>query len=555
MASLDSARLSLAKGAPEETLREAREVAAAARSSGASQLVVESVSLQSLALLATGRAVEAEQLLGSELNTCRGSGDHLAEATLLVAQSNVSLASGDASKALRFASEGRLAISRKGSASEKQHRLLLVRLWVAEANAHLTGSAAAKAAQAACEALTLARQSQNEDGECEALHVMVLLYLFCGRTAAKTAVLEAAKGEHPFASLESANSVARLFRKMGNKEGEAAALLFGVAEARLAEGNPVEAQGAARRSRDLFRQLRHRRGRLAALEILASSLGLDTLGALEAAEEELRLFAAEADTAGQVSALRILADVYISAKIYGEARSAVRKAANLLKGTASEPEAQNLLLLAEIEDFMGRTDASLEVAQKALTVAKTAKANSLATEARQLVSRLHVKSGRAEEAPNRRSAVEALRELTDALARRDADEFKSTMKRLEELSGYTDAEVKAALILEDDPDQEGLLQFLKRHGQSGTSSRGAGGSVVMTGLSHALLYLSFRMGGLGYGPRFRRCRAYKVEGVEDTHAVAYLRLLSSQEEWGRRLETQPPILDSMQHSLNAIAMA
>ena len=31
------------------------------------------------------------------------------------------------------------------------------------------------------------------------------------------------------------------------------------------------------------------------------------------------------------------------------------------------------------------------------------------------------------------------------------------------------------------------------------------GSKVMTGMSHALLYLSFRMGGLGYGPRFRRC--------------------------------------------------
>ena len=71
------------------------------------------------------------------------------------------------------------------------------------------------------------------------------------------------------------------------------------------------------------------------------------------------------------------------------------------------------------------------------------------TEARRAVSRLQTKSGHTEQAPNRRDALEALRDLTQAARRRDAEEFKAVMARLEDLSGYTDEDVKAALIIED----------------------------------------------------------------------------------------------------------
>jgi len=561
MASLESARRSLAKSAPEEALREAKEVAGSARAAGNLQLVAEAVSLQGLALVSAGRAVEAQQVLGAELNASRSAGDQQSQAILLAAQSSVALAAGDAKTAQGYASEGRQIISRKGSSSEKQSRALLLRLHVAEANAHLAAEAMAPAAVSAWEALALARETRDDDGQCEALHVMALLFLFFGRSAARKALQEAAKGDSPFASLESSNQTAALLRRLGDKEGEAASLLFGVAEARLEQGNGLEAQGAARRAQELFRQLRHRRGRLAALDTLTRSLGLDTLATLQATEEELSLFESEQDVAGQVSAYQILADAYIARKIYGEARSALRKAVELLKGTAAaELEGQTLLLLSQVEDFMGGTAAALKSAEKALIAAKSSKAGILVTEARRVVSRLQTKSGHTEQAPNRRDALEALRDLTQATRRRDADEFRAVMARLEDLSGYTDEDVKAALIIEDDEDQVGLVQFLKKHQQ--TSASGApvsksrsSGSTVMTGMSHALLYLSFRMGGLGYGPRFRRCYGYRVEGEEAVHGVAYLRLLSSQEEWGRRMETQPPILDSMQHSLNAIELA
>jgi len=316
---------------------------------------------------------------------------------------------------------------------------------------------------------------------------------------------------------------------------------------------PVEALGAARRAREIFQQLRHRRGRLKSLEVMQQA-GQETLAALEATEEEVYLFQSEGDVAGQVDALRLLADFYINARMYGEARSALRKALHLLADSgAIDQEVQALLLLSHVEELLGNPRAATKAAEHALTLSKRGGTPETTTSARKTLSRLCVLSGRTLEAPNRRLAMEALRDLTQAVRKRDATSFQGTMKALEELSGYEEADVRAALIVEDDDDQAGLTRFLKQQGQR---TSGTGSSMLLSALNHALLYLSFRLGGLGYGPRFRRCYAYGVKGQdeEEMHAVAYLRHLSSQEEWQKNMEIQPPMLDCMQHSLNAISM-
>ncbi|CAJ1391027.1 unnamed protein product [Effrenium voratum] len=546
MTSLEAARRSLGASAPETALREAKEVADAARGSGDHLLLAEAVSLQALCLLSS--PVEAQQLLEAELGKARGAGHRPAELLLLGAASSAALARSDASSAKRAAAEG-LELGRKlGSAFQAENRKPLQQLLLALANAELVLGHCPEAAAATCEALA---KSSDESAEGEALHVACLMQMFFGRSAANKALAAAAKGVPPLSSLESCNRAATLFRKLGNQEGEACALL-GIAEAR--SDSQVEALGAARRALDLFRSLRHRRGRLAALQ-LAASAQKETLAQLDTTEEELRLFEAENDTAGQVAALRILGDFYISAGIYGEARSAFRKSLALLKGLdACETEVQHLLLLSQVEELMGAHEAAERAAQSALALAKRApSASAELPAARRAASRLAAAQGRAPEAPNRQMALEELRQLTDAARRRDGEAFRKTMARLEDLSGYTEEDVKSALVLEEEH-RKGLATFLKQQGQhvSASSKRG---EALAKGLSHATLYLFFRLGGLGYGPRFRRCHAYAVEGdSEQAYAVAYLRHLSSQEEWTKNLEYQPPMLDSMQHSLNAIFM-
>lgn len=67
-----------------------------------------------------------------------------------------------------------------------------------------------------------------------------------------------------------------------SQEGEAIALLS-IAECRLEAPNRPEALGAAQRARQLFREERHRRGRLQALELMARAWQ-ETLPALEERE-------------------------------------------------------------------------------------------------------------------------------------------------------------------------------------------------------------------------------------------------------------------------------
>lgn len=546
---LENARRSLSGLAPEAALSEAKEVAEAARGANDWQLLAEAVSVQSLALLASQRLLEAHQLLQQHLSSAVA-GHDVAQLILLSASSSVALANSEAAKAKMLAEEGLTMLKRLGV---ERHRKQQLQLLICKGNAQLSEQNL-DAAQAACEALTISRQCQDEDGEGEALHLICLLHIFFTRSAAQKAVKQHfTAGSPPLASLESCNAAAQLFRRLGNQEGEAMALLH-IAEARLAAEQPLEAQGAVRRAQALFRSLRHRRGRLRCLEVLGQALQ-ETMPALEATEEELNLFKDEGDVAGEVDALRILADFYINARMYGEARSALRKALNLLADSgAIEKEVQSLLLLAHVEELLGSANA-LQSAERALTLSKSLEGSSLTSEARKVVSRFYVQNGKMLEAPNRRAAMEALRDLTEAVRKRDAQSFQKTMAALEELSGYDEGDVRSALIVEDDPDQSGLARFLKQQGQ-GQKAVSSSGSMLMTAMSHTILYLSFRLGGLGYGPRFRRCHAYGVvrQDEESGLAVAYLRHLSSQEEWQKNMETQPPMLDSMQHSLNAMEM-
>lgn len=550
-ARLENARRSLSGLAPEAALSEAKEVAEAARGANDWQLLAEAVSVQSLALLGSQRLLEAQQLLQQHLSSAVA-GHDVAQLILLSASSSVALANSEAAKAKMLAEEGLTMLKRLGV---ERHRKQQLQLLMAKGNAQLSEQNL-DAAQAACEALTISRQCQDEDTEGEALHLICLLHIFFTRSAAQKAVKQHfTAGSPPLASLESCNAAAQLFRRLGNQEGEAMALLH-IAEARLAseQPQPLEAQGAVRRAQALFRSLRHRRGRLRCLEVLGQALQ-ETMPALEATEEELNLFKDEGDVAGEVDALRILADFYINARMYGEARGALRKALNLLADSgAIEKEVQSLLLLAHVEELLGSANA-LQSAERALTLSKSLQGSNLTSEARKVVSRFYVQNGKMLEAPNRRAAMETLRDLTEAVRKRDAQSFQKTMAALEELSGYDEGDVRSALIVEDDPDQSGLARFLKQQGQ-GQKAVSSSGSMLMTAMSHAILYLSFRLGGLGYGPRFRRCHAYGVVGQDEESAlaVAYLRHLSSQEEWQKNMETQPPMLDSMQHSLNAMEM-
>jgi len=568
----------LASGAPEEALRRAQDAAVQARSAGDGLGVAEALCVVASAHIASGRAAEAEQLLSRELSSpslLARTGDRAAEATLLWAFAGLKLAMGDFKEALRLASEGQALLQKRPADRKLQAQLLL-----AKANAHLAGRLAGSQGptpvpfavatlSAAGEALALCRQAGDKAGEGEVLHLVCLVYLLEGRQGAQLAAkkamaLASSDAEQPLGSLQASNEAAALLRQLGNKEGEATAMLCGVAEARIELGEADEAIGAARRAQEMFRHLGHRRGRQTALNVLARAqlMAGNTPAILDAVEEELQHLRTEGDVPGQLAGLRTLCDSYIAVQQYGEALSAARRSLAVVKESGSKvTEVRQLLLASELEDLLGRQEAALRSAQRALTLASTINASpgELAVEVRRTVSRLQTKCGRPELAPNRRDAMGALLDLAQAARQRDPARFHEVTARLEALSGYTDQDVKAALTGEDDPDREGLMRFLKEHGPGKSQAGGVKStsqSMVLTGISNALLYLSFRVNGLAYGPRFRRCHPMRVEASEDGgyHSASYLRLLSSQDEWEMNMMTQPTLLDGMQHALSAAMM-
>eukprot|EP00913_Durusdinium_trenchii_P005385 g5020.t1 len=264
---LETARRSLDTGAPEAALSEAKQVADAALASNDLRLAAEAISLQSLALLKTQRLVEARQLLQQQLSVTRTAGHQAAELILLAASSSAALAQNDLPTAKMTAEEGVALVKRLGSSFEKSNRKLLLQLLIAKGNAQLMDQNLPEAAKAAVEALTVGRASHDEEGQ----------------SAAQKAVAQVFhEGTPPLSSLESSNQAAALLRKLGDKEGEAIALLS-IAECRLEAPNRPEALGAAQRARQLFREERHRRGRLQALELMARAWQ-ETLPALEERE-------------------------------------------------------------------------------------------------------------------------------------------------------------------------------------------------------------------------------------------------------------------------------
>lgn len=70
-------------------------------------------------------------------------------------------------------------------------------------------------------------------------------------------------------------------------------------------------------------------------------------------------------------------------------------------------------------------------------------------------------------------------------------------------------------------------------------------------------YINFRIGGLGYGPRFRCLTAYKaaVQGKEDSlHALSCLQVSDQAEDWETELQFHPGVLDGMLQSGTAYAL-
>jgi len=287
------------------------------------------------------------------------------------------------------------------------------------------------------------------------------------------------------------------------------------------------------------------------LLIQAHSATSNIKGVLGAAEEELAFTEKTGDKRAELALLRTISDALIADRQWFQAIPRAKRALDLTrKLQAVDEEVAQLLIVSNLQDIIERPYLAMEAAEKALKLSQKLGNKDLIAQAKRQVSHLMVTQGKVEQAPNRPQALEALSSLSRAALYFDGEAYQEATQRLEEVSGYTEADVARALEPAVAKDRQATINFIKKQGQDVES----GTQTVLKAYTKKVLYLEFRMGGgLGYGPRFRTCTPLKVSKSSELHSstATVLKMYSAQEEWGKNLLFHPGLMDGGQHQLNA----
>ncbi|CAE7572285.1 ypfD [Symbiodinium sp. CCMP2592] len=215
-----------------------------------------------------------------------------------------------------------------------------------------------------------------------------------------------------------------------------------------------------------------------------------------------------------------------------------------------------VLMLHKLATMSPFPDYALNTAQAALELARK---EGLALEEKALkrtLTQLYAAKGKIDKAPNRREALLLLQDLARELERKDGEKFDDANKNLEDFwMALKQSDVDAAMQKVISRDPATYLQFLKEHGANvavpGEKPKPPPGADVQgLGLKNKLLtgpkpylYLSFRVGGISYGPRYRCCDLPMGVGGEPGSAIGVLGLQDVSDDWERELQYNPSILD------------
>ncbi|CAJ1352200.1 unnamed protein product, partial [Effrenium voratum] len=158
-------------------------------------------------------------------------------------------------------------------------------------------------------------------------------------------------------------------------------------------------------------------------------------------------------------------------------------------------------------------------------------------------------------APDRRDALLLLQDLARELEKKDGDGFDDANKNMETYwMALTQSDVDAAMQKVISRDPAAYLEFLKEHGANvgGEKKKEAKPAEDIQGLGlkpkmrtgpKPYLYVSFRIGGIAYGPRYRCCDLPMANAYDPTAAVGVLTLQDISDDWERELQYNPSILD------------
>lgn len=307
----------------------------------------------------------------------------------------------------------------------------------------------------------------------------------------------------------------------------------------------AEALVSARRSNDVETKLQ-------ALEVVvqANIISGDMFAANLAATDELAMIRRAGDKTAEARALQLLSDVHLARGDATGAASSLQSALELQRELGDKAgQAKTLQLLAMAKLGAGKKNDALAPAQDAVKLFEEVGDKEGESRAKRCLSQVFAEKNQLDKAPNRSEALKALGDLSSAVEMRDSHRWQEGMKELDRTGAYVQKDVDDIVSTALEKDRLGAAAFLE---EQGIVVKGSGApQIQMNEYPKTLQYIHFRLGGLGYGPRFRCLNSYKKQVTGDPTslgALACLQVAEDADDWEVELQFHPGVLDGMLQS-------
>lgn len=428
--------------------------------------------------------------------------------------------------ALVAANQALAALAREQPQSQAEADLLckvVVGAYVARADGE-------RALKAANQALAIAQKSAGGTAAADAWYAVTIARL-------------AGSGEDAAAS---ASKALGLYQDAGNKRRQAAAQIL-MSQAALNVEDMAKALTASTEALTLAKEDGDEAqvGAAATAVVEAHLASGNSDQAVDVAEAEYANLAKTKGSAGLVLSMGALV-MAVSAKHGPDA--GVEKVKSLLESLrATGDKKGEAAMLHRLACMEASPEAAMNSAQVALQLAQAVGDGKEEIAVKRTLTDLYAAKGKVEKAPNRKEALAVLAELGQDLEAKNGDRFEETYKRLSNFwNALTQNDFDKVIFKVVRKDEKEYTKFLQDHGimagEEEKEQAGPTGKMSARPVPTPVLYMGFRFGGLGYGPRFRCCvPAYKK--IEEIGAIGIVTLQDCSDDWERELAYSSSLMD------------
>lgn len=331
-------------------------------------------------------------------------------------------------------------------------------------------------------------------------------------------------------------------------------MFVGEASFRDALSTASQALVNARRANDV-------QAKLEALEIVARCniyLG-DLFAANLAVTDELAMIQRTQDKDKEVRCLLLAAEVHLARGDGIGAVDTLKKALEMVKGTGDKAMmAKALSQMSVAKVAVGKASEAVAPAEDAEKLFQEFGDEAGAREARRQVNVVFAERKMLDKAPDRAEALRALEALKVAVGQRSSMAWGSAMEALHKTGAFVQADIDEVVKGALESDRYNNSIFLEAQG---ALVKGSGTDVpvfLLNEYPRTTHYLGMRVGGLGYGPRFRCChgpyRRMVVGDLDSLGSAAVLQTAEEADDWEKDLCYHPGTLDSMLQSSGAASL-